>query len=567
MPTRVIDVTRKGQEPRLHLTNGRKGEWVTLSHCWGKEGFLATLTTNIDSHLERILLSDLPPNFQDAIMITRKLGYQYLWIDSLCIIQDSLEDWRVESVKMGSIYKNGALNISADAASDAFQGIFRACDRDRITKEAALRLPCRSSRHGVSGNLYINQQPRRPSYEGGSTEEMLLGKNIIQTRGWVFQESHLSPRRVRYAARQIAWSCRSVDLTEEEPFESPERSSCWQDSAIDNKFPFFSIEPTTLEPHLDLSLGAGLDEHPIIHWWYELVTDYSRRQLTYEKDRIPAFDGLAREFSERTGYHYYSGIFREDYHRGLLWMSQSGQRTTEGNSPSWSWASSIPDPNILERKRGIPYDTWHLAGHNPTQPSELTEILQLDLKQLDLIEEDLTQILQQPDDQAKKWALIMRGPVIWEDELESMLPEPPPYPDASARWEAGISNIWPIYGPALDWITGDTYYRPARKNHLGMTIYPDEWIGDRTYTSSYLRVLLLLQISSFCHSGHPDPCGDSPEYTTWCLLLEPLYVTISGQEIYQRVGLVEIRQRDFGLQHVWDGEERLGWKRKTVTII
>jgi hypothetical protein len=265
MPTRVIDVTREGQEPRRHLTNSRKGEWVTLSHCWGKERFLATLTTNIDRHRERILLSDLPPNFQDAIMITRNLGYQYLWIDSLCIIQDSPEDWRAESVKMGSTYKNCALNISADAASGAFGGMFRACDRDGITKDAALRLPCRSSRHGVSGNSYVNQRPRR--YEGESTEEMLLGKNIIQTRAWVFQESRLSPRRVRYAARQIAWSCRSVDLTEEEPFESPERSSCWQDSAIDNKFSFFSMGPTTLEPHLDLpvSLFADLDKHLIIY--------------------------------------------------------------------------------------------------------------------------------------------------------------------------------------------------------------------------------------------------------------------------------------------------------------
>ena len=81
-------------------------------------------------------------------------------------------------------------------------------------------------------------------------------------------------------------------------------------------------------------------------------------------------------------------------------------------------------------------------------------------------------------------------------------------------------------------------------------------------------MLLLLQISSFCFfGGDPDPDDDPHKYTAWCLLLEPLYVTTSGQEIYQRVGLVEIRQRDFWLQHVWNGEERLGWRRKTVTII
>lgn len=160
----------------------------------------------------------------------------------------------------------------------------------------------------------------------------------------------------------------------------------------------------------------------------------------------------------------------------------------------------------------------------------------------------------------------MRGPVIWVDELESMLPEPPTGPDSWAGWEAGTSYLLPINGPVLDWTT-EPYDPTNPRKRESMTIYPDEWIDDRTYSSSYLRVLLLLQISSFCYGGDLDPDDDPPEYTTWCLLLEPLYVTTSGQEIYQRVGLVKIRQRDFGLQHVWNGEERLGWRRKTVTII
>ena len=379
------------------------------------------------------------------------LGYQYIWIDSLCIIQDSPEDWRAESVKMGSIYKNSVLNISADAASDPFQGIFRSCDQDRITKGAALRLPCQSSRYGISGNLYVNQLPRRQSYDGGGTEDMLLGDNIIQTRAWVFQESLLSPRRLRYAARQIAWSCRSADLVEEDPLEMPEVSSSWQaDSALDIKFPFFSTPPSILKPHIDLQLGPGLDEHPIIHWWYNLVTNYSLRQLTYERDRIPAFAGLAREFSERTGYHYSSGIWKEDYRRGLLWMSQSGKSTTEGNAPSWSWVASTPDQDNRERQRGIFYDISGLAGHNPTQPSELVGVSELDLKQVNLVEEDLAAILQQSEDATRKSALTIRGPTIWLDELEKALPKPPPYPGAWAHWDGGNSNLRPTNGPALD---------------------------------------------------------------------------------------------------------------------
>ena len=89
MPTRVIDVKTRGEQPPLVITNGRKGECVTLSHCWGQKKFLVTLSTNINRHLECIALFDLPPNFQNAVLITRHLGFQYLWIDFLCSIQDS----------------------------------------------------------------------------------------------------------------------------------------------------------------------------------------------------------------------------------------------------------------------------------------------------------------------------------------------------------------------------------------------------------------------------------------------------------------------------------------------
>jgi hypothetical protein len=46
----------------------------------------------------------MPATFFDATIITRELGYRYLWIDSLCIVQDFLEDWEAESQNMGNIY-------------------------------------------------------------------------------------------------------------------------------------------------------------------------------------------------------------------------------------------------------------------------------------------------------------------------------------------------------------------------------------------------------------------------------------------------------------------------------
>jgi len=81
--------------------------------------------------LEGIALSDLPATFLEAIKLTRRLGIRCLWIDSLCIIQDSSEDWDTESVRMFDIYKNSYLNIGAAGALDADGGLFSSFTLER----------------------------------------------------------------------------------------------------------------------------------------------------------------------------------------------------------------------------------------------------------------------------------------------------------------------------------------------------------------------------------------------------------------------------------------------------
>ena len=91
LPTRVIDVGRPGEssEPALLVTDGQCGDWVALSHCWGKGQAFKTKTNNLEGLRRAMLLNILPATIRDAISITKWLGYQYLWVDSLCIIQDS----------------------------------------------------------------------------------------------------------------------------------------------------------------------------------------------------------------------------------------------------------------------------------------------------------------------------------------------------------------------------------------------------------------------------------------------------------------------------------------------
>jgi hypothetical protein len=105
---------------------GEKGHYLALSHCWGPSVSgerLITTKATLKSRLKSIPLSKMPSNFFDATIITRKLGYRYLWIDSLCIIQDSRGDWETESANMGNIYTNASLTLAAAAAKDSDGGM------------------------------------------------------------------------------------------------------------------------------------------------------------------------------------------------------------------------------------------------------------------------------------------------------------------------------------------------------------------------------------------------------------------------------------------------------------
>jgi hypothetical protein len=122
LPTHVIDVgPRDGSvEPRLLESNGSSGNWVALSHCWGPPEHqpYRTIRENVERHRRAILMEQLPKTFIDAIEIVRNLGLRYVWIDSLCIIQDDKGDWRREAGKMGLIYERAVFTIAACHAWD-----------------------------------------------------------------------------------------------------------------------------------------------------------------------------------------------------------------------------------------------------------------------------------------------------------------------------------------------------------------------------------------------------------------------------------------------------------------
>lgn len=130
LPTRVLDIgTRSEDTIRLCCpSDSDDSEYAALSYCWGRTAVSCTTTTgNIADYLNSILVSSLPQTLQDAVILTRKLGIRYIWIDALCIIQDDREDWIREAALMRRVYSQALLTISADAAVDTQAGLF--CER------------------------------------------------------------------------------------------------------------------------------------------------------------------------------------------------------------------------------------------------------------------------------------------------------------------------------------------------------------------------------------------------------------------------------------------------------
>ncbi|PVH83803.1 HET-domain-containing protein [Cadophora sp. DSE1049] len=335
LPSRLIDVGRADHPTvSLHISNGEPGHWLTLSHCWGKKSMPGTTTSNIAARCNSIHLSSLPQTFRDAISITRKLGYRFIWIDCLCIIQDSLEDWQTESARMAEVYADADMNISADTTADAYEGIFQSSNKvpenpDLVAHsrhEEFLEIPVHGSLLPGATKLFAGC--RELQYDPDVLS--ILGK-----RAWVFQEALLSRRRLRYTVQGLVWHCRTVysPCTERNPHKIHD-----VDFDKDYVVSVYDIPYEPLAPRWAFGSTPRLGFQAIF-WWYRQVNEYAPLLLTFSKDRFPALSGLAREFSARTGYQYRCGIWKEDFRRGLLWESTGGA-TDLTIAPSWSWAAA-----------------------------------------------------------------------------------------------------------------------------------------------------------------------------------------------------------------------------------
>lgn len=349
LPSRVIDV-RDPCRPRVHIAKGESGQWAALSHCWGNSVTKTLTTASIDEMKDAISLASLPQNFRDAITITQVMDIPFLWIDSLCILQDSTEDWREESARMGDIYKNSTITIAATNAERSSDGFLR--DRQ---PEARCAL-----KFGAVEEVSVIV---RPSIEWYSSPEIV---GPLTQRAWVLQERLLPVRTLHVGGQQMMWECRTELLAE---------GYCDSDDVPEDQKPgefkslirdgFHNDSPSTLVsnkpsvPHeADSSTTSHLypNQDSIYNQWYRVVEIYAHLRLTNRTDRLPALAGVAQQFQSLTHDTYLSGIWKSELLRGLQWSyipPGTMTRPVVPRAPSWSWAAldrkseELEDTNFL----------------------------------------------------------------------------------------------------------------------------------------------------------------------------------------------------------------------------
>lgn len=203
LPTRVIDVGNGNaptvrlcvpKEERLCKAPGKPGgnqRFIALSHRWGDSNTndsYCTLKRNVSERKVGIGLCNLPKTFQDAVTITRELDVQYLWIDSLCIIQDDVEDWGQEATLMEDVFSSAYCVLAASCSSGISDGFLKGPSARKSVMVSELDPP-----------LYICE------FIDDFDRQVLQAD--LNKRGWVLQERALARRTIHFAKEQTYWEC------------------------------------------------------------------------------------------------------------------------------------------------------------------------------------------------------------------------------------------------------------------------------------------------------------------------------------------------------------------------
>lgn len=362
LPTRLLKIlpsatTSDVEMVRLVETGGALGCYAALSYCWGLTPQVEkTTTSNLHSHLDGIALQILPKTISDAISLCCKLGFEYVWVDALCIIQDDYEDWTREAAKMCEVYGNSALTIVPSIVRDSSESFVETRRSGTFPIEIIAELPYADPDSGLAGSLWFGDYlttngswALEKNWESINTEKREAYEWL--GRAWCFQEWILSPR-ILHIHNMTLWDC-------------------FQGYA--NEVTARYVEPTLLRRDL---LGSGSSTT-----WSSIVAEFTSRAITKDSDRLPALAGLAELYARTTGRaQYLAGIWFEDLPAALLWSGWTDEsKVRKLDTPSFTWIStdgtvSFYGPDVVYKPGEFEIKTkavaWSCSDHgHPTYTS------------------------------------------------------------------------------------------------------------------------------------------------------------------------------------------------------
>ncbi|KAF1998879.1 HET-domain-containing protein [Amniculicola lignicola CBS 123094] len=380
-PTRLLDIGTPGNE-YIRLVEQDEDlfsnqPYATVSHCWGRTRLITTRMSNIYSHCKKIPYQELPKSFKDAIRIARYFQLRYLWIDSLCIVQDSWEDWAREAALMSNVYRYAYINIAVTGAAEATEGCFweRHPQAVKPTEFSVQWDKCEeteSKRYQVVPDHHIWAQK--------------LFNEPLNQRSWVLQERILAPRVLHFSHEQLFWECREFTACETYYRGLPTslqdnrliniKTLSLSEESKDDRWPakYVSTDVNTnatlmgrawgaftalFRPIIlqEVTLRSTMKSASVYQDWDAVVEMYSLTSLTRQCDKLVAISGLAMavsiDESNSPGDGYLAGLWQSSLPSHLLWTTATTEMVRnrrqeikfprrypqEYIAPSWSWAS------------------------------------------------------------------------------------------------------------------------------------------------------------------------------------------------------------------------------------
>ncbi|KAI0534223.1 heterokaryon incompatibility protein-domain-containing protein [Xylaria digitata] len=313
LPTRLVDVGDEKTAPKLIKSSSLMAssigyQYVALSHCWG----------NLSAFELEIALEILPRTFRDVVIVVRRLARRFVWIDSLCIIQDSPEDWAHEATLMGYVYQNSAVTIVADAGENAFAGLSSSERRSEWQQRELLA----GSQHYVRRFSHALYNDEREDNHPGS-----------------HGPSHDGTTWLYFGAYELGWECRE-----------------WKDCECAKGFSALQEPDVDIVRRKALDFSMRLDSDGPVSLWKELVENFTNGDLSFKSDILPAMARVASVIGRKTGLTYLAGLWKENLSSMLLWAVQP-ERSRGGHedyyAPSWSWASKVQMGLRLDERYGL----------------------------------------------------------------------------------------------------------------------------------------------------------------------------------------------------------------------